>query len=180
MNIPDDESIKRLWQKYQLPQMKQRHSTLVAAVAGYLATEYTKATNKSINIPLVKKAALLHDIDKNIPRLPGEMHPDTSVRILHEEGLHEIAEVVRTHPLHAILDAAIAPQTLEQKILYLSDKMVKWDIITVDERFRLWREESLPESAYEMLDKTYPHVKVLESEIFSVIRQSPEDIKNRI
>jgi hypothetical protein len=79
--------------------------------------------------------------------------------------MREVAEVVRAHPLHAILDPATAPATWEQKLLYLADKMVKHDVVGVDGRFALWRAEQLPAAAVAELDAAYPKVKELEQEV---------------
>jgi len=78
-----------------------------------------------------------------------------------------VAELVKTHPLHAILDLNISPKTWEEKLLYLADKMVKYDIVGVDERFRLWNEEHLPAQEQNILDQSYPKVKALEQEVFN-------------
>lgn len=160
--IPTEDQVKHLWDTYHLPEQKRIHVTVVALVAGVFARKLP------VNKKLLRAAALTHDIDKAAPRLPGEHHPDTAVRILKEEGMEEVAEVVTTHSLHSILDPHLAPQTLEQKILYLADKMVKYDIVGVDKRFALWREEKLPPDALTILDKTYPKVKELEKEMFSL------------
>lgn len=174
--IPTEEQCKRLWEKYQLPEYKRRHVELVARVAMFLAEQINKVTNLQINKPLLLAGALLHDIDKNIPKLSGEQHPDTAVRILREEGMWEVAALIRTHPLHAILDPVISPKTWEEKLLYLADKMVKQDIITVDARFALWNAEHLPPQAQRVLDATYPKVKVLEKEIFTLMKRKPKDV----
>ncbi len=157
--IPTEEQAKALWDKYQLPERKRNHVALVAKVALSLAEKRT------VNKNLLLAGALLHDIDKNIPRLPGERHPDTAVRILREEGMEEVAELVKTHSLHAILDPAICPKTLEEKLLYLADKMVKDEVIGVDARFALWNDEHLPPDVQKILDDSYPKVKELEKEI---------------
>ena len=151
--------------------------TLVAKVAGLLATKL-KAQNLKfkINLELLLACALLHDIDKNVPKLLGEEHPDAGVRILKDEGLDELLPLVISHPLHSILDPKISPKTIEEKILFLSDKMVKYEIITVDKRFDLWRAEDLPEEGREMLGKAYPLVKKLEAEIFRLISLRAEDV----
>lgn len=169
--IPTDEQAKILWDKYQLPKPKRIHVSLVARVAVFLAAKI-----QNVDTPLLRAAALLHDIDKAVLKLPGETHPDTGVRILKEEGMREVAALVKTHSLHAILDPRITPITWEQKLLFLSDKMVKYEIITVDKRFALWRAENLPPDAIEMLDKTYPKVKQLEKEIFTLIGIMPEEV----
>ncbi|MBI3576484.1 HDIG domain-containing protein [Candidatus Gottesmanbacteria bacterium] len=175
--IPTEEQAKALWQKYQLPERKRKHVQLVARIANYLANKVDQLGKfGTVDKKLLTAGALLHDIDKNIPRLPGEQHPDTAVRILKEEGMEEVANLVKTHSLHAILDPTIAPKTWEEKVLFLADKMVKDDIIGVDKRFRLWNEEHLPADAQKILDEAYPKVKALEQEIFDLIGLVPEDL----
>lgn len=164
----------RLWDTYALPDVKRNHSRLVARLAVWFAGRLS-VTEPGIRRDLVEVAALLHDIDKAAPTLPGERHPDAGVRILTVEGMGEVARVVRTHPLHAILDPAIAPSSWEEKLVYLSDKMVKHTIITVDERFALWRAEHLPADAVEILDRTYPLVKALEADVFGRIGVRPSE-----
>jgi len=159
--VPTREEAIALWDIYALPESKRNHCTLVAQVAVWFATKLRVPTT------LIEVAALLHDIDKAVPRLPGERHPDTAVRILKEHGMDDVADLVKTHPLHAILDVRISPKTWEEKILYLSDKMVKDSIITVDERFALWRAEQLPKDAVEVLDAAYPLAKALEHEVYA-------------
>lgn len=167
--IPSEEQCRKLWEKYQLPEGKRRHVILVAKTAEFLATKSQSSNVKcQINFALLKAAALLHDIDKNIPKLPGERHPDAGVRILNEEGMWEVAHLVKTHPLHAIVDPLISPKTLEEKILFLADKMVKHEVIGVDARFRLWNDEYLPAAEQEILDAAYPKVKELEKEMKSL------------
>ena len=172
--IPTRGQITKLWDKYHLPAQKRLHAALVAKVAVFLAMR--EAGKCQINIPLLQAAALLHDIDKSIPKMPGEEHPDTAVRALREEGMEEVAGIIKTHPLHAILNPLIAPATREEKLLFLSDKMVKHKIITVDARFALWRKEDLSKEARQLLDLSYPAVKRLEAEVFTSIGILPETV----
>lgn len=175
--IPTEIQAKNLWERYALPDDKRTHVGLVAKVALFFAREVQK-TDQAIIIdePLLRAAALLHDIDKAVPRLEGELHPDTAVRILRQENMNEVADVVVTHPLHAILDPAICPKTWEEKLLYLADKTVKFEVITVDRRFALWNAEKLPVEAQRILDESYPKVKQLENEILRIIGIEPDDI----
>ena len=172
--IPSEEKAKALWDKYELPEPKRRHVTLVAKVAEFLADRIGVPVNK----PLLQAAALLHDIDKNATKLPGEKHPDAAVRILREEGMGEVADLVSKHSLHSIFDPALVPKTWEEKLLYLADKMVKYEVITVDERFKLWRDEHLPREAQKVLDRAYPKAKELEAEILTLAQLKPEEICN--
>lgn len=181
--IPTEGQAKKLWDKYQLPESKRRHVELVAKVARWLAEQVKRKTSKTshvqkviINEELLIASALLHDIDKNIPKLPNEQHPDTGVRILCEEGMGEVAALVKTHSLHAILDSTISPKTWEEKILYLADKMVKHEVIGVDARFRIWNDERLPPEEQRVLDAAYPKVKELEKEVLDLIGLSPKRI----
>jgi putative nucleotidyltransferase with HDIG domain len=171
--IPTEDQIKLLWEKYRIPQKKRIHLTKVAEVAMLFAEKIP------VNKKLLLAAALLHDIDKGVEKRFGERHPDTAVRILQEEGMNEVADLVKTHPLHSILDASIAPKTREEKLLYLADKMVKYDIVGVDRRFALWDEEHLPSREQEILDACYPKVKKLEQEVFKLARISLDDILKR-
>lgn len=176
--IPAEDQCRELWEKYKLSEYKRKHVTLVARVATFLARECKRKNVKGkIDEKLLTAGALLHDIDKNIPKHSGEEHPDTAVRILQEEGMEEVANLVKTHPLHAVLDPAICPKTWEEKLLYLADKMVKQEIITVDRRFALWNGEHLPSDAQKVLDGAYPKAKALEREIFDRIGLTPDDVR---
>lgn len=175
--IPTPQEVYALWNTHNLPLVKRNHSSLVARLAVWFARRLVaEGYIKEINIPLLEAAALLHDIDKMIPKLPHEHHPDAGVRVLTQAGYPLVADLVKTHPLHAILDQNIAPRTVEQKLLYLSDKMVKHEIITVDNRFALWSSEDLPPAAREVLDRSYPLVKALETEICSALHVAPEEV----
>lgn len=166
--IPTQEQARKLWDKYQLPSLKRTHVSCVASLATDLAKKL-ETKGYAVNKDLLLAAALLHDIDKAVTPRPGEQHPDTAVRILQEEGMDEVAALVRTHPLHAILDLAISPKSWEEKLLYLSDKMVKYEVLGVDRRFALWNAEHLPKDAQQVLDSCFPKVKALEKEILSIV-----------
>ncbi|MBU1327152.1 HD domain-containing protein [Patescibacteria group bacterium] len=164
--IPTEDQCRQLWEKYHLPEKKRRHVELVACVARFLSQQLTINNSQlTINHSLLVAGALLHDIDSKVPKLSGEKHPDAGVRVLKIEGLAKIAQLIKTHALHTILDRHSCPKTLEEKILFLADKMVKYDIITVDERFRLWGNESLSDAEQRVLRAAYPKVKALEKEL---------------
>jgi len=163
--IPSEKQVRALWDTYSLPESKRMHVALVARVATYIGKKF------DVNLKLLHAAALLHDIDKSV----GGPHPETAVKILHDEGLDEIADVVATHSLHSILGSK-SPQTWEQKLLYLADKMVKYDIVGVDKRFALWRSEHLPQDAQKILDESYPKVKALEQEVFKTAGITLKDV----
>lgn len=176
--IPNEQQCKALWDKYQLPEKKRVHVTLVAKVAMFLAEQCRmKNVECKINTELLLAGALLHDLDKNVRRLPGEKHPETVVRILRAEGMVEVANLIKYHSVQFIGDKKIAPKTFEEKLLFLADKMVGHEVITVDRRFELWlSEDDLPENQKAMLHEVYPKVKALEKEIFDLIGIAPQDV----
>lgn len=165
-----------LWQTYALPEQKQKHSLLVARVAKWIAEQIEQKKYLHIHKELLYIAGLVHDIDKNIPWETRETHPDAGVRILISLGYDEVATLVKKHPLHAILDPVLAPVTIEEKILYLADKMTKYEIISVDERFSLWHAETLTPKEQSVLDAAYPKVKALEAELCAMIQMDPEEM----
>lgn len=178
--IPDNTTIYRLWNQYNLPERKRNHVALVRSVALYFAHELARGQGIIVDERLLEAAALLHDIDKNIPRLPGEVHPQTGVRILKQLGFNSVSSLVANHSVHAILYADTKPQTWEQKFLFLADKMVKDSVISVDERFHLWLSEDLPENEKEKLQQAYPLVKQLEQEVLELLKVTPLDVAKHI
>jgi putative nucleotidyltransferase with HDIG domain len=176
--IPNRQQCLILWDKFKLPSEKRIHVEEVTKLALYLASKFVIYNSKlRINKDLIQAAAMLHDIDKNIKPKEEERHPDTAVRVLNELGLPEVAETVKKHPLHAILDPKIMPQTWEEKIVYLADKMTKYEIIGVDHRFGLWYKENLSQNTVTVLKQAYPQVKKLEAEIYSACKISWHDIE---
>jgi len=174
--IPTDKQIYDLWDQYQFPPEKRIHVIFVEKVALFFARKINERQHIHINEELLHAAALTHDIDKNAKKLSGEHHPDSCVRILIEANMEEVARVVATHPLHTILNSSLCPKTWEEKFLFLADKMVKYEIITVDKRFDLWRAEEMSEDARIVLEECYPKVKQLEEEILTQINVLPADV----
>lgn len=163
--IPTRDQCLKLFDRFALPSQKRIHVEEVTRIALQL-TDFLARKNISVNKSLVEAAGLLHDIDKNIPKKEGERHPDTAVRVLRELGFSEVADVVSHHSLHHILDTKMAPKTWEEKLVYLADKMVKYELIGVKARFRLWYAENLPPRAVAELDQALPLVEALEREVF--------------
>jgi hypothetical protein len=186
--IPSIEQCERVWDTYDFPEIKRIHVRAVWAVA-CVFIDHIRKTHPSLFIhkELIDAACLLHDIDKNVPKLPGERHPDASVRIMKQEGFDELVPVVRRHPLHMILDSEDAPQTVEEKIVYLSDKMAKYEPLGVAGRFALWNDEHLPSEAQKIVDTAYPLVCTLSDELCrmagmsedQIIREATEHIESR-
>jgi putative nucleotidyltransferase with HDIG domain len=172
--IPDEKEIETLWKRYHLPPNKRIHCEAVANVAMTI-TKHMNAV-MPVNEQLLLAAALLHDIDKNIEKFPGEKHPDAVVRILKKEGMDEVAEVIRTHPLHMICNENTAPKTIEQQLLFLADKMTKRECVGINKRFLMWKKEDYDEESQAILDVAYPKVLKLRDEILRSAGISEEEL----
>lgn len=195
MNIPTKKQCDLLLAKYNFPDRKRKHVEMVTKAAVFLVGKINEKTkkqknaiaqncyhkensqiNERLNIDLVYAGGILHDIDKGITGA-GEAHPQKGVEILMAEGYPKVARICETHTINAFLDSKTIPTTWEEKCVALADKMVKNEVIGVEERFRLWREEDLPEKQKEVLQKSYPLVKEMEREVLEIIGMGPEDIK---
>lgn len=176
--IPTRTQALTLWDTYKLPPKKRVHTAWVTATALFLAKKIMeKDPSITINIELLEASALLHDIDKNVEKLPGEHHPESAVRIVRNEHMEEVADVIQYHSVQFIENEKTKPKSWEEKLLFLADKMVKYDVLTVDKRFALWlAEDDLPEDQKAMLRRVFPLVKALEKEIFTRIGMDPTTV----
>jgi HD superfamily phosphodiesterase len=177
--LPNRQQCLVLFDKYNLPSQKRVHVEMVTKLALFFADKLI-AKGILVNRNLIESAALLHDIDHEVKKLPNERHPDAAVRIINELGFPEIAEVVKKHSLHTILDPNLKPKTWEEKLVYLADKMTKYEVIGVDHRFAMWRRENLPPEALDELIKAYPKVKQLEATIYQICEVSFEEISREM
>lgn len=166
--IPTRQQCLLLFDRFKLPSTKRIHVEEVARVAVYLAQKLS-VKGEIVNVTLVEAAALLHDIDKNIPKQAGERHPDAAVRVLQEMNYAEVAHIVAKHSVHCILNPDTAPKTWEEKLVFLADKMVKHELIGVEHRFKLWLAEQLPETAIAELTQALPKVRLLEQEVYRLV-----------
>ena len=133
--MPTREECIKIWDEYELPENIRDHIELVTKIAVFLGKELKKKGEK-IDIKLVEKAALLHDIDKM--QTVGENvhnHGLISHDILLEKGFSkELAELVKFHKLEAPNSIA---NRWEVKILRYSDARSLGDkIVSLGERFK--------------------------------------------
>lgn len=132
----DDEMTAELWQKHQTPEHVIRH---MQAVADY-AMEILQHTAGRFNAERIRKAALLHDLDRLQPH-----HADVAARSLQKEGFPEIAGMIAGHhreeydPGAALSDA---------DILWYADKCVLEDkVVGIGKRFAASRKKCKSEEA---------------------------------
>jgi HD superfamily phosphodiesterase len=122
-----------------------RHSRGVAEVAAWLATRGESA-GLELDRGLVEAAALLHDVDKLLSdgdpasRLP---HGEGSADWLARRGHRELGPAVVGHPVTRLAtdqaEVWLRAASLEERIVAYADKRAGQRLISMDERFAMWR-----------------------------------------
>jgi hypothetical protein len=160
--------------RYRYPDWLRTHSRVVGAIATRLAGAHA-AIGHDVDVRAIGLGGYLHDIGKS-PLLAGDMrdHNVLGPLVLAAEGLPELAELARRHPVYAPRDPATAPRALGEKIVYYADRRGGQGVVTLEERI----DEQLarfPELA-ERRAQDLAIAKVIEAEVFTGIALRPEDL----
>lgn len=179
MKLLSRESCFKLLKKYgyRLPGGGgSRHFLIVNKIAVFLA-EKLKEKGVNINIDLVDRASLLHDIDKGCILHDGE-HGEKGYKILLKEGYPEIAEVVKDHLFTSLIK--IKNFSWESKIVNYADCRVRHNnIVPIEERLDDVKKRYTHLDPAN-IDKVKPILIELEKEIFGKIKMKPEDLEKVI
>lgn len=200
MNIPTDKEIIALYHEFHTPPHVREHCGTVAHACEILAKKF-EVKGVKINWPLLKAAALLHDLvrvvdfrtfdPEKFPFKPSEddikfwiglrekyknhHHAEVGAEILREKNYHEVADLVSKH---YFLQIEKGFASWEEKILYYCDKRVKHhQVVTLKERLEEGRTRNAPRlfesEASKLLDEK---VFALEREISEKIGDGPPPV----
>jgi uncharacterized protein (TIGR00295 family) len=133
--IPFEGEAIALHRKYGSSERIVRHCQVVANVAVALADEFRRKEHP-VDVDAVRAAALLHDIGRS--KTQTVWHGLEGSRILEKEGIDpKVVEIVRKHVGAGISTSEAkrlglpnldyVPQTLEERIVCFSDKVVSSD-----------------------------------------------------
>ena len=133
MNLPTKQQCHTLWDKYEMPEHIRRHTLGVTKVANAVA-RHIKDQGVPVDLKLVNRAGLLHDISKIITiKNPTDRHHGAiGEEVLIKEGFDpKLAAIVACHGMsHFEKDL-----NLEAKIVNYADKRVRHDeIVSLDDR----------------------------------------------
>ena len=179
MNLPTQAECSELFIKYNTPKNVIDHSKKVNLVAIFLAKKLAE-NDVDINIELVDKASLLHDLVRipeqiNDPELKTKHHAYINYEIL-KNDYPEMAEVIREHRFEAIINPELL-DTWEKKIVSYADKRVNNDqIVNVDTRIKKGLERWKLSGQEDNLDEVLKNLKIMEKQIFNKISLNPKDI----
>ena len=122
------------WDEWSLPENIRQHALTVARCAYILAV---MMADRGINLDpiLAHRGGMLHDLDK-IETLHGaEPHGEPGAVFVEGKGYRELADIVRGHILHTILDPQSNHRSWENKLVFFCDKLVEGDqIVPFNER----------------------------------------------
>lgn len=180
MKLPTRKECLKLLNEYKLLKNMQRHVLEVNKVANFLAKKL-KEKRVDINLELVDRASLLHDLDKFHTLKNKRGHGFIAADILRKKGYKKLATIVNKHILSSILDKKTKLKIWEEKIVFYADKRVKGDrIVSLKTRFNdLKKRYGINKKVMDVIVKSEPLVIRLEKEIFNKIGIKPKEI-NRL
>jgi uncharacterized protein len=172
MNLPTRQECFNMFKEFDLPQNIINHCLIVNKISVFLAKKLIEK-GENINLDLLDKASLLHDLDKMLT-LKSVEHGKKSQEILTKKGYPEIGHLVNMHTFKYLIDNSF--QTIEEKIINYADKRVKHEkIVSLKERF-----DDLANRYDDISGKRHIGEKncyLIEQEIFFKINIKPEDLK---
>ena len=172
--IPTKKQCLKILEQYKIPQKIVDHSELVTEVCVFIAENIIRK-GQTVNLEMLKAAAMLHDLDKIIIGTDYKKHGSITANILTKQGMGEICSPIIKHSLGHISIQDMKPETIEEKILFYADKICTDKLMSLEERGLDWIQRD-PGSKDLILSKL-PLVANLENEILINAGISFDDIK---
>ncbi len=175
MNLPSDNECFRIIRDMEMMDHIIDHCVMVSSVAVCLAGHLQKIY-PDINVDLVKKAALLHDITKTRSFATGEIHSETGGELMEKLGYPEIGTIIRQH---VILDVRSDDGPVsESEIVNYADKRVLHDhVVSLDERLAYIKVKYGTKAEYrDRIQKMFQDTLALELKLFEKIDFNPSDM----
>ena len=148
-----------------------KHSLQVTNVALYLGKKLIEKGEK-IDMDVVERACLLHDIAKWEEVTTGVRHWQRGGDILAELGYPEFGRLVIQHRWTSIIDEENPIDTWEEKLVLYADCRVNHDeVVSFDERLE-YAKKRYP-GADQILAAVEGPIRLLEKDIFERIDESP-------
>lgn len=139
MNLPSYDEIECLYEKHGVLDHIKTHMRTVGRLAKHMAILLNE-NGVDVDIELVEKGALLHDIAKTICLNKRISHATEGQKILIEEGYSELGDIAFSHGSHVVRGEngyeAWFAQDWHHKIVALADAYVRHSsVVSLDERF---------------------------------------------
>ncbi|MFX1253012.1 MAG: HD domain-containing protein [Promethearchaeota archaeon] len=173
MLLPSFEEIEQWFKQFRLPKRVIDHCALVCRVSLFLGKKLQEK-GQTINLELLEKGALLHDLDKIVSLERKQGHGEIAAQFLSEQGMKEVALIAYRHRIDR-LGTEDEPATWCEKIVFYADKICQNSTVTslknrLEDLIRRYPEYR--ESFYEKK----PLILALEKEIFNYLDFSPKEL----
>tara|TARA_Y100000310_G_scaffold335593_1_gene418011 strand:+ start:3412 stop:4047 length:636 start_codon:yes stop_codon:yes gene_type:complete len=199
MNLPTEQQCQELFQKYKVPQNIKQHCEKVREVAVFLA-EQLKNNGEEVNIGLVSRAALLHDLFKVVtidPNQQTSFHQGnfSEAELLARTTLierfpnmkeHQIAYQFFKDDYPLLASVLLTSSNLEQEkdnwediiICYADSRTFQNQVVSQKERFK-YLKQHYPKPI-EFWDNQIKKLSEYENNIFSKININPKQLAEKI
>lgn len=167
-----------LFGRYEYPEWLREHSQAVGRIAAVLARAHA-AAGAALDPAAVTLAGYLHDIGKS-PRFAGDprQHNELSAVALRDEGLAELAELARRHPVYAPADPALVPRDLAERIVYYADRRGDRRVVSLGERLA-GQAERHPDYA-DRIPAQLAAAREIERAVFAGLPFGPDELAERV
>jgi hypothetical protein len=180
MAIPSRDEAARLLKQLDPPEWHLAHSAAVADVAAFLAAKILEQGH-AIIVPLVESAALLHDIDKALPKYAPQKelgHADAGSQWLSDNGYGELSGAVAAHPVTRLAEDEHytiweLDSTVEERVVAYADKRAMQDLVSMDERFGVWIEKH---GDTDVMRTARARARVLEASVCAAAGLKPDEV----
>jgi len=168
MKIPSIEECNVIIEEYKVPDHIKAHTVVVRKIANFLAKKISEG--KEINIDLVDKGALLHDVMKMHCIENNCRHTEEAGKVLTQKGFPEFGKVIEKHGLDEV-NKFDENTLIETKIIWYSDKRVNHDkLVSLSARYIYLKNKygSLNDEKMKQILSTEENAKKTEKEIFEL------------
>lgn len=162
VQLLDENEIKRIYEKYSVPDHIVAHMRAVAQVQDKILQKID-CRGEDYDHEVLKKAALLHDI----ARLHKE-HARLGAELLEKEGYDEIVPLIASHHSPDNLNKSGEEMTIltAADVLYYADKVVQGEKeVGIEERFRTSLKKCTTAEAVYKHDQLYKRAKRIKKQI---------------
>jgi len=103
MTIPKIPECYELLAKYEVPDNVIKHCEMVSNICRHLSEKFNER-GFYVNVELVERVGLLHDIGKILGIEKKKDHCVLGAEIVTKEGFPELAELIELHGLNSVLE----------------------------------------------------------------------------
>jgi len=181
MTVPSRAEAARLLLSLDPPGWHLRHSRAVGEVAGWLALRI--AERHPIDRSLAEAAALLHDVDKAMPksaRPGGGGHGEAGGAWLVAHGHPELLEAVSLHPVTRLAQpdgwSRLERASIEARVVAYADKRAQQRLVSMAARFARWDRRHPDGWTRGVRTEVWRRAQALEDQICALAGCAPDDV----